>query len=460
MGMKMERINTEKYLKNDGMNSKWRLLALAFVFLAAFSAFAYAQACSVDGEHCDDQLDCCPDLQLACVDSSHTCTYVGCSMLGGDCADSSNCCPNQRLGCVAVKCVAVACKESGDPCSGNAECCSDLGLECDGTCQYKWRAIWENWRPIALTLLLIMMLSIALAYMASTVLNLEGLKHWAYAEFLQAGASAIMVLGLLLLVDLLMTLSSPIIFQMADNAGLVVPQGKLSVEQASNQLVVAQYYLRGSVQCLKDYYRFTSFLGSGMEAMGSIMLPAQGMDDMANIAYTPFGTMAHVICHNLTFLLIVQYFQIHLLDFISYATVGFLLPLGVVLRILPFTRGLGSFFIALTLGLYFVYPAMYVFLLTVMPKADCALKVEPYDDRCLDNPVALSAAMGEMKSETNYNIFVAMYNHVQNEVSLLMLQGFIYPLVNLTVTFTFVRALMQLMGLDMSEVGQGLIKLI
>lgn len=47
-------------------------------------------------------------------------------------------------------------------------------------------------------------------------------------------------------------------------------------------------------------------------------------------------------------------------EYIKNNMLSFYLPLGLLLRAFPYTRGIGAFFIALAIGLYFIYPLLYV----------------------------------------------------------------------------------------------------
>ncbi|MEK6982444.1 MAG: hypothetical protein AABX38_05925 [Candidatus Micrarchaeota archaeon] len=47
-------------------------------------------------------------------------------------------------------------------------------------------------------------------------------------------------------------------------------------------------------------------------------------------------------------------------EYVKNNMLSFYLPVGLLLRAFPYTRGIGAFFIALALGMYFVYPVLYI----------------------------------------------------------------------------------------------------
>ena len=64
--------------------------------------------------------------------------------------------------------------------------------------------VWNIWQPVALTAVITAFLVVALAYMIGISFNLVDLRKWAKAEFYQALASALLIGGLILMMDLML----------------------------------------------------------------------------------------------------------------------------------------------------------------------------------------------------------------------------------------------------------------
>jgi len=132
------------------------------------------------------------------------------------------------------------------------------------------------------------------------------------------------------------------------------------------------------------------------------------------------------------------------LQFIQQFAFAYLLPIGFILKVVPFTREAGAFLIALALGLYVVFPLTFVFDAKVMadisaqtsPSAYCSLKAGPGDlagGRVLDSNQALGGGLCET---------------VIAVLGKLLPQAVFLPALNTVITLAFTRTMARIFSRD------------
>jgi hypothetical protein len=156
----------------------------------------------------------------------------------------------------------------------------------------------------------------------------------------------------------------------------------------------------------------------------------------------------------------VNYFQRHLLLFIEDNMFTFFLPLGILLRVLPYTRGAGGVIMSVALGLFLVYPLMYAVFLGVMPRPACSVVAPVVHDYEASDTVWAALSMAFMDSSKSFMAIQGFTGNILDEIRLIFISSIVFPLVNITITLTFIRSSMQFLGADVAEMGQGIIKII
>ncbi|MFH0817512.1 MAG: hypothetical protein V1909_02650, partial [Candidatus Micrarchaeota archaeon] len=170
--------------------------------------------------------------------------------------------------------------------------------------------------------------------------------------------------------------------------------------------------------------------------------------------------MIYWFTHSLDFLLLASYFQRHLLILIEDNMLTVFLPIGIVLRILPYTRGAGGVIMAIALGLFFVYPLMYAILLGILPPAHC-YAASPTVNPCESvDPICFAKIMAYLNEAKNYATTLEFVKIVVGNMRMMFIASIVFPLVNLTITLTFIRSILQFLGADVAEMGEGILKII
>jgi hypothetical protein len=190
-------------------------------------------------------------------------------------------------------------------------------------------------------------------YIISYAFNMGGLKRFAVSEFYQLAATAVLVIFLVVIVE------NGQEFFLSRYPGGIICQGAVvhnTVEAAMCRTEERLTYFSNAFNSIRDssdladkelrYY-------SSMSLFGIIFW--QGNFDASLHKYVE---TQHAIAYKLVSLMISLNSQVFVLKYILENMLVFFLPLGIVLRTLHFTRGIGGFFIALAVSLYFIYPGM------------------------------------------------------------------------------------------------------
>lgn len=180
----------------------------------------------------------------------------------------------------------------------------------------------------------------------------------------------------------------------------------------------------------------------------------------------PLLSQINYIISSLTFSIISLEVQGVIIKFASIAAVPILLPAGIVLRALYFTKRLGGMLIAVAIGFYAVFPLTYLL---------GAQLVSGYSS----NPIALSESVSSysgsmiatMQSTAqptltsgNFSILSGLYSIVKaaisplesiveeliSAISLLITEVFFVPLLSLMITITSTRELARILGSEIS----------
>jgi hypothetical protein len=291
-----------------------------------------------------------------------------------------------------------------------------------------------------------------LAYMVSVIFELRGLRNWAKAEFYQALASAVIVSGLMLLTTLMF------------NVGV-----KAMIGTDINPFQRSMDYLDGVLKELSSLYTSTydqNFLFELLPTF-TFYINAAAFSIKPFFWLTPTViTKNHLITQLITTVAITTSFQKALIFFFVNTGFAVFLPLGVILRAFPLTRGAGGLIIAIAIGFFIVYPVMFTY---VSLMSEAKPTVEEITGSMTFGGLELgqfSAGAIDFENATEF-ANSALNPQVAQKVDFIFgwlgpvaIKIFYYPVVVFMVTLTFIRTISPLLGADITEIGQGLVKLI
>jgi len=215
---------------------------------------------------------------------------------------------------------------------------------------------------------------VALAYMVSSAFGSSEMKAWVANEFWQAITTTLIV-AFLLIAGIIESLAVPAFGYTDPHAS-----GADISPVTQNEIIPSSPVLANAYVFMKrawSYATGTAFISMvgqseflsvlrGMELSFSVPIPMFGFylnlkNAIPEFISGTFGKVFGYITDPLIGVAGIMTAQMFILCLIDYVGMTLLLPLGIVLRAVPFLRGLGTALIALTIGLFLVYPMTLLF---------------------------------------------------------------------------------------------------
>ena len=168
---------------------------------------------------------------------------------------------------------------------------------------------------------------------------------------------------------------------------------------------------------------------------------------------------------------------IHILNFVKYYA-GFFFSIGVVLRAFPPTRGAGAYLMAMSIGLYFVFPISYLLIASAALPHTQSILTEPvasgdFHYNCLipdpNDVKALGCNAADISSAMSLPDQLAANKEQMESAMTIQIDDFtrhishvicLFPMIAFVVLLTFVLNTTNLFGGNIPEIGRGLVKLI
>lgn len=225
-----------------------------------------------------------------------------------------------------------------------------------------------GWFTNAVLAVIVTAFIFGIIYVIAYAINSFPLRRYATSEFLQLAATALMVIGLVTFIQLGSAAVSTAL------EGLGVPcMGETYVEPISAAMCKTEErliffdeawsFLRDDVRGAEWFYYFTiSYYG--VPLFQGLWVPS---------IHRQVET-AHYLAYKIVSIQLSLNAQMFLLKYIRENMLTIFLPLGIILRTFYFTRGIGGFFIALALSLYFIYPTA-LFIMTAVSVGPPAVPV-------------------------------------------------------------------------------------
>lgn len=188
-------------------------------------------------------------------------------------------------------------------------------------------------------------------YAIGHALNSQNLKRYAQSEFLQLAATAIIIVVVLQLVILGAQFIGENFGGAINCKGVTVTD---PIDAASCRTAERLDYFYKQYENVKEQ-------DAGPERAYHLAFTLWGVPVFQGSwvpeVYKPVETY-HYIAQKIISIMISLNAQMFLLQYIQENMLAVFLPIGIILRAFHFTRGLGGFFIALAISLYFIYPTV------------------------------------------------------------------------------------------------------
>ena len=327
----------------------------------------------------------------------------------------------------------------------------------------------NGWVPIAGAAVLMHFFILAILYMLSRGFSIHDLYRWTKSELAQAFASAALV-GLLFLVVSGESYGVRFLQNqtelVAGNMLMPGAAGAKNIEVRADPFVASYAYLRNMADCAKTKYMDEFKQNRKREKVLSMTINIMLFGFMVPLEfkmllYSMYQDMvlSHYMANNYTWLSLAVYFQINFLKWVETSMFTVYLPLGLIQRIFPWTRGAGALLAALAIGLYIVYPLMMVIVITNSgsPPEGCSpVPISVEKNICSTEPASFVDLIESAKAEASSGSGGAL----GGPASSMVVFGYFYPMTVLVIVFAFVRSIAPFLGADIAEMGRGLFKVI
>jgi len=424
----------------------------------------------------------------------------------------------KRLGTLAVLLLAftmlpgIVSTVHAATCTSNADCIS-LGAVCSipmsqatGTCAscatsaecvQKTFGKSTAWFSIAMAAVMIAILASGMLFSVGYAFGINQLKQIGRAELLQGFASLLLVVFLFGALDVEQNLigsiegstgliSAGLATSAPDKFGITPDVYRQIIQQGGTITIdpfdVTYAFLKRMVDCIHDKYMTAMANTKWAEIIANMQLkleidtgpPPYGTNwalptDLFKLIGGGGGIYAQVqrgelLADELTWTAVLIYAQLALLKFIETSMFTVFLPIGIILRAFPPTRGAGAVLAALAIGLYVIFPMTYLIFYIGTPNSleGCNLQVTTAITSISANCPIYPSTMTETAGAAMAKTFEAQSNlmRVQTVSSQIRYLVWLYLLMAISITFIFVRSAAGILGADISEIGRSMFKMV
>jgi hypothetical protein len=328
-------------------------------------------------------------------------------------------------------------------------------------------AWFPDWAVICTTIALISFFITVILQMAAKAFSIQSLNMWVRAEYAQVAVSFLVVFFALVMIGAGNEVVGDITMDVAMASGNI-PLTDAALANLRDPARIGQAYLAKLTQCEAIMYYIIFILNFFTEFFSKLSLDSLGVEAIGGgYALTGAVSLFHYIANNLVYLALFNYIQYYMLQFSQYVMLQIFLPIGLVLRAFPVTRGAGGLVTAFSLGFAFIFPITYVLIVAMMPNAGAICSqvnlmkddvAATHSNPCLNSDGEQMEKYYQLKSEQGRTHGILTF--LEESLNIFFLQSLIYPFVSLIITFTFIRQTSSLMGADLGEIGRGLMKII
>lgn len=212
------------------------------------------------------------------------------------------------------------------------------------------------WFVNSVLAILVVAIIMGTVYALAVAFNMMGLKRYAVSEFLQLAATAVMVIFLVGIIEN----GQALFMDITDGAGVAckgemvhepLEAAKCRTTERLEFFDRSFWEIKDNLNSLPDNWEYWYYYS--MSVFGVTIFQGSWVPEIHSTVET-----GHVIAYKIVSLMISLNAQLFVLKYIQATMLAIFLPLGIVLRTLHFTRGIGGFLIALAVSMYFIYPGV------------------------------------------------------------------------------------------------------
>jgi len=325
--------------------------------------------------------------------------------------------------------------------------------------------------PMTLVAVMVAILIHTIMLMAGRAFHIRELESFAMSEILQAAATAVIAIFLVTMLESALGVAGGLIYGEITCGGTTttitgvetITAGQTTAMDAAYEVIKCRLQERAKAvagvqkKIMEDSY--WDFMTLNLQASVFGITAFKG--EWISSVYERTERMR--ISNNLaTVMLIGLNAQYALAEYLRINLLSIFIPVGVLLRSFYFTRGPGALFMALGIGMYFIFPVMYILLdpgFVKLPQPEAAPQM-PQSHYCyatMSSAVSLISTMQTEGVGSTANLEFGDYRtNLKKSYTALML----HPLIALSLTLVFVRYIMSVLGGDTYELTRMVSKVI
>jgi hypothetical protein len=324
-----------------------------------------------------------------------------------------------------------------------------------------------GWLPLAILAVMTAILVNITLLVIGRAFSIRELENFAKSEILQSAATAFMAIFLVTMVTSAMDVSRQWIAGDLTCGGEGINIGSTAEDTMNEAYSAIRCRLQEralAIANVQDTYAtgsatWADFLGlnSAVSLFGITVFKGDWNENLYK------KTETTRITNNLaTVLLIGLNAQSALLEYLRLNMLTVFIPVGILLRSLYFTRSVGALFIALGVGMYFLFPIFFVlldpgFVASPPPVEPNVPEINQYCYATMSSTVSVLTTLESAGLGSTAELTVAA---VGKELSKSYVSLMLHPLVALFLTLIFVRYMMTMLGGDAYEITKMVSKVI
>jgi hypothetical protein len=319
-----------------------------------------------------------------------------------------------------------------------------------------------GWGVMALLAVLAVFFALTIIYMFGHGFGLENVKRFAKAEFYEFGASTFIILFVAYLLWAGGNIFGFINEKVIGTGSTVICNGRVqNVVNVGGPIAIAKCNIQDKIIQLDKLYDRVYKNNMKIETWASACFILFGVQIFCgDWVVHSVVEQAHLIGEKIVPLQVSLHAQYVLLEYISKNMLGVFLPLGILLRVFPLTRGMGGLLIATALGFYFVFPIIFVLTDPTFVKADSTFTPPlTQGEACFDSFKGATAVYNSFLMPSLDSVEMS-YGSVTDLLSRLTVSMMFYPFVAFAVTIIFIRSLTPVLGGDTGDLARMVAKLV
>ncbi|MFA5412818.1 MAG: hypothetical protein WC350_05740 [Candidatus Micrarchaeia archaeon] len=328
-----------------------------------------------------------------------------------------------------------------------------------------------DWVLLTIIIVLLSFSLSALMIVLSRAFSNKGLEQWAKGEMVFAVSTFFLAVFFIAL----FTEGNSIAFEAMKaltienyaQQGITITPAQFDVmfpvQGERTMIRLAEVYMGSTYSCLREISQYTYAISAPFFFGESFTKDFFMADVLSGWGLKPITQTATNIMNYAVFTaLLFRIFQ-QMLEFVAATALPIFLPVGILLRAFPPTRGSGAYVLAFVMGFYFVFPLAYLMVVN--------LSLNPFVCGIPDTLPNMPNTCSMSEPGRAEEIFLwdtAHFTEVLGALEKIMERGlngvFInlcsLPFLAMVITMSFILSTTNLFGANLPEVGRGFVKLI